>query len=178
MKTFFLGIIVPIILFLFFPQAIMVFAIWLVCGIIGMFYHFIDWYFDAWIVTTLAIIDIERNGLFDKQSKRVEYEMIDGIEYKITGVWATIFNFGDVSIDTMGTNMSLTLKDAASPRKLEKVVVEFQEKYVFDKSFSDYNSLKTMLSSMLAYHSKHGLIEKPVKGPKNEVKAKQKGMYI
>ena len=172
-KTFFLGLIVPILLFIFFPKLILFCGAWMVVGILGMFYNFVDWYFDAWIVTNLGIIDIERNGLFDKQSKRVEYEMIDGIEYKITGVWPTIFNFGDLAIDTMGTNMSLLLKDAANPKKMEKIIVGFQEKYVSDKSFSDYNSLKDMLASMLAYHSKHGMIEDP-RSKKGENKVKQK----
>jgi hypothetical protein len=158
-KSFFFGIVLPIALYLFFPQLVIVALIWLAMGIIVMFYHFIDWYFDAWIITNVAIIDIERNGLFDKKSKRIEYEMIDGIEYQITGFWQTILNFGDTSIDTMGTNLSLTLKDASNPKKLEKFITEYQEKYVNDKSFSDYNSLKTMLASMIAYHSKHGILD-------------------
>src|SRR3989338_3537458 len=92
-KTFFFGLVLPLILFVLFPKLILFCGAWIVVGVLGMLYHFVDWYFDAWIVTNLGIIDVERNGLFDKQSKRVEYEMIDGIEYKITGVWPTIFNF-------------------------------------------------------------------------------------
>jgi len=157
LKTFFFGIIIPAILFLLFPKILLLWAAWLFIGMLGMLYHFVDWYFDAWIITDIGIIDVERNGLFDKQSKRVEYEMIDGIEYKITGVWSTIFNFGNLSIDTMGTNMSLLLKDAANPKKLEKIIMGFQEKHISVKSFSDYNSLKSMLASMIAYHSKHAL---------------------
>lgn len=172
-KTFFFGIILPLAFFLLFAKFLLLFAAWLFIGILGMFYHFIDWYFDAWIVTNLGIIDIERNGMFDKQSKRVEYEMIDGIEYKITGVLPTIFNYGNLAIDTMGTNMSLLLKDAANPKKLEKIIVGFQEKYVSDKSFSDYNSLKSMLSSMIAFHSKKGFIE-DARSDRGETKAKQK----
>lgn len=166
-KTFFFGIFLPFGVFVLFPQLILAIGIWWFIGILGMIYHFIDWYFDAWIITNQGVIDIERNGLFDKESKRVEYEMIDGMEYKVGGFLPTVFNFGDIGIDTMGTTMSLLLKDAANPKKIEKIVIGFQEKHVKNKSFSDYNTLKEMLASMIAHHAKSG-------GFKNSLKDKEK----
>lgn len=153
-KTFFFGLALPLFFFFLFPKLILPLMAWGIIGVLGMLYHFVDWYFDTWIITNHGIIDIERNGLFDKESKRVEYEMIDGMEYKMTGFLATIFNFGDLSVDTMGTTMSLRLKDATNPKKLESIIVGFQEKYVTNKSFNNYNSLKDMLAEMIAHHVK------------------------
>jgi len=159
-KTFFFGIIIPVLGFLVFPQLLVVFALWGIIGFVGMIYHFFDWYFDVWIVTNLGVIDIEVNGMFDKNAKRVEYTAIDALGYKVKGVIATLLNFGDVTIDTMGTHMSLVLKEASHPKSIEKLIVQYQEKFVEDSSFHDHEALKDMLAGMIAYHAKNNKIEK------------------
>ena len=45
-KTAFFGIVLPVLFFLLFPKLLLVFLIWLFVGIFGLFYHFIDWYYD------------------------------------------------------------------------------------------------------------------------------------
>lgn len=162
-KTFNLGIILPIVLFIFFPQFLMIFIAWWVIGICGMIYHFIDWFFDAWLITTMGIIDVERNGLFDRSSTRIEYHMMEGLSYKINGFWPTMFNYGDITIDKVGAATSVVLKDAANPKKIERIVIECQDKYLSSKSYRDHNALKDMLSQMIAYHVRQGKIKEPPK---------------
>jgi len=159
-KTLFFGMILPVLGYLIFPSLIFVFFVWLVIGFFGMVYHFLDWYYDVWIITNFGVIDIEVNGIFDKNAKRVEYTAIDALGYKINGVVATLLNFGDVTIDTMGTHMSLVLKEAPNPKKIEKLVVKYQERFVEESSFQDHEALKDMLAGMIAYHMKNNKIEK------------------
>jgi len=159
-KVLFFGVLIPVAGYFVFPQLIFIFFVWAVIGLIGMMYHFLDWYFDVWIITDLGVIDIEVNGMFDKNAKRVEYTAIDALGYKINGIMATILNFGDVTIDTMGTHMSLILKEAPHPKSIEKLVVKYQEKSVEDSSFHDHEALKDMLAGMIAYHAKNNKIEK------------------
>ena len=75
-KTSFFGITIPIVLYLFFPQLILVWGIWLFIGLCGVFYNFFDWYFDAWILTDQGIIDIDQEGFFTVTTTRLEYLMI------------------------------------------------------------------------------------------------------
>jgi len=159
-KVFFFGIFLPICFFLLFPKMLLIWLIWVVIGCFGMLYHFVDWYFDAWLLTTTGVVDVEKNGLFSRNSTRVEYHMIEGVSYEIDGVLPTIFNYGDITIDKMGTSTSVILSDAANPKKIERKVMKYQEEFVSEKSVKDHNALKNMLADMIAYHVQNKKISK------------------
>ncbi|MBD3360306.1 hypothetical protein GF366_00725 [Candidatus Peregrinibacteria bacterium] len=158
-KTWFFGIILPVFGYFLFPQALIAFIIWGGVGVFGLIYHFIDWYYDAWILTNYGVIDIERNGFFDITTTRIEYHMIEGTSYTVKGFWQTLFNFGDIIIDKLGAQTHVVLKDAYRPKRLERLVMKCQEKYVYERSIRDHNALKDMLSDMIAYHVQNEKIE-------------------
>lgn len=147
----------PLVLFYFFPVLWPIFALWFLVGIGYYFLKFFEWYYDCLLITNVGIIDIERRGVFDNTSKRIEYHMIDGISYTITGFLPTMLNYGDIVIDKMGMGLQINLNDAANPRKVDRTIMKCQEKFIKDKSFTDHESLKGMLAEMIATHAKkHG----------------------
>ncbi|MFH1284368.1 MAG: hypothetical protein ABIH78_02145 [Candidatus Peregrinibacteria bacterium] len=158
-KTLFFGIILPIVGYFIFPEFLLAFVIWGAVGVFGLFYHFVDWYYDAWLLTNLGVVDIERNGFFDVTTTRIEYHMMEGSSYTVKGFLQTLFNYGDITIDKLGSQTKVILKDAASPKKLERLVMRCQEKYVYDRSIRDHNALKNMLSDMIAYHVQNKKVE-------------------
>lgn len=158
-KAGFFGVLIPSFLYWLFPGGVFFWAIWVLVGLAAIFYHFIDWYFDAWILTNTGIIDVEREGFFDFTSTRVDYHMIEGISYTVKGVVQTIFNYGDITVDKLGAKTSVVLREAANPKKLERKVMGYQEKFVSEKSVLDHQTLKNMLSDMIAYHVKNGKID-------------------
>ncbi len=160
-KSSFLGITLPIVLFFIFPKAILLFAVWVLVGLGVFFFHLFDWYFDAWLLTNAGVIDIQRNGFFDITTTRVDYHMIEGISYTIKGVIPTLFNYGKITIDKIGAKTSVVLENAASPKKVEQMVLKYQQRFVNDKSIRDHNALKTMLSEMIAYHVQSGKVKPP-----------------
>ncbi len=160
-KSIFFGILLPVFLYLLLPKLWLPFLIWSFGGFLAFLYHFIDWYFDAWILTNLGVIDIERNGIFNVTSTRIDYHMMEGISYTVNGVIRTIFNYGDITIDKLGAKTSVVLKNAANPRRLERYVMKYQEKFVADKSIVDHQALKGMLAEMIAYHAHNKKIKKP-----------------
>lgn len=162
-KTAFFGIVLPIIFYLFFPGAWIISVIWICIGIFGLFKHFIDWYFDCWILTNYGVVDLDREGLFDMTATRVEYHMIEGISYTIKGVWNTLMNVGDITIDKLGAKTSVILLDAAHPQELERKIMDFQERYVAERSVRDHQALKDMLADMIAYHVQNNKVDLPDK---------------
>jgi len=158
-KTAFFGIFLPGALALVFPQFLLAFAIWGGVGLFGLLYHFIDWYYDCWLLTNVGVIDIERNGLLDITSTRIEYHMMEGMSYTIKGFLPTIFNYGDIVLDKLGAKTSVLLKDATNPKKLERTIMKLQEKYIYDRSIRDHHALKDMLSDMIAYHIQNDKIK-------------------
>lgn len=151
-KAMFFGILLPVVLFLLFPGIALVWSIWIFVGLCSMFYNFMDWYYDAWLLTNFGVISLEGEGIFDITATRVEYHMIEGISYSIKGFWRNLINFGDITLDKLGTKTSMSLQDAASPQKLERRIMNYQQKYVTERSIRDHQALKDMLADMIAYH--------------------------
>ncbi|MBU1151191.1 hypothetical protein KJ632_00005, partial [Patescibacteria group bacterium] len=158
--TLFFGLFMPLFFLILFPNSFLIAGIWLTVGFAGMLYHFIDWYYDAWLLTNFGILDIEKNGLFDKTSTRIEYHMIEGISYTVKGFIPTILNYGDITIDKMGAQTSVILKEAAAPKQVERMIMKYQERFVTEKSYRDHSALKDMLSEMIAYHIQNKKIKK------------------
>lgn len=162
-KITFFGILVPIGLYLLFPLSIFIVFVWIAIALFGIFYHFIDWYFDCWLLTNYGVVDLDREGLFNMTSTRVEYHMIEGISYSIKGFLNTVLNVGDITIDKLGAKTSVVLLDATHPQALERKIMDFQERYVAERSLRDHQALKDMLADMIAYHVQNNKIEFPKK---------------
>lgn len=153
------GIIPPIVIFYFFPLFFIVCLVWLIAGVVHFVIKYMEWYYDCLLITNVGIIDIERRGIFDNTSKRIEYHMIDGISYTIQGFLPTVLNYGDIVIDKMGMGLQINLSDAANPRKVDRTIMKHQEEYIRGKSFTDHETLKGMLAEMIATHAKeNGII--------------------
>lgn len=153
-----------IILFIFFPYLWPILIVWFLCGVVWYFLKFMEWYYDCFILTNIGIIDVERHGVFHNTAKRIDYNTIDGVSYTVQGFLPTILNYGDITIDKMGSGVHISLEDAAKPQEIERKIVEYQEKYVKEKTFMDHEALKGMLADMIATHvKKYGI--KQVKKP-------------
>ena len=151
------GLIPPVILFFFFPAFWPLLFLWFLVGLAAYIMKFLEWYFDCLLVTNIGLIDIERRKIFYNTSKRIEYHMIDGISYTVQGFLPTLLNYGDIIVDKMGSGVQINLSDASNPRKVDRTIMKFQEKFIQDKSFTDHETLKGMLSEMIASHVKqHG----------------------
>jgi len=106
----------------------------------------------------MGVVSIEWTGFFDRSSARVEYPSIDGVSYTVKGVLQTFFNYGDVKLTTFGGPSDLLIKDASNPKRVEKNVLKYQEKFMTVRNFQDQEVLKQLLSDLVVQHvKKHGL---------------------
>lgn len=148
-KEFLVGIVLPVIFYFVYPPFILLWGAWLFVGFFRFLYALADWYYDAWLVTNMSIIDVEWNGFFNRQSGRIEYHTIDGLQYTIQGFWQTVLNYGDVQIQQIGGAVVVNMKDAANPRKVERGILQAQEKVINDKSRREHEALKDILAGLV-----------------------------
>jgi hypothetical protein len=64
---------------------------------------FHNYYLSVQIVTTERVIDIDQKGLFNREENTMALTNIEDISFKMAGFWGTIFNFGNVIIQTAGS---------------------------------------------------------------------------
>lgn len=161
-KVFFFGIFIPLVawwLFRDIKEVALFAAVWLGIGILRFIYEFFDWYYDVWLVTNASIVEIMWEGFFKKSSTRIEYHIIQGIGYEVTGFGRTIFNYGTIALDKFAGGQSV-FDGAVSPRKKADMLTKAQEDFVTNKSFRDHHALQGILTDMLQKHIvEHGVPE-------------------
>lgn len=112
-----LGPIVSLLLILY------VLAVWLFS-----FMEFTDYYLDTWIVTTQRIINIEQKGLFSRVASELPMDAVQDVTSNIQGIARTIFDYGDVIIQTAGELKHFHFKEIGNPEKVKEQIIHLVEK--------------------------------------------------
>lgn len=156
-----------------FPQLLGIYVIWGTIGFVRILLVIQDWFYDSWLITNMGVVGVEWTGYFERNSSRVEYQSIEGINCSIKGVLQTIFNYGDITLSKLGGPTTVTLKDACRPKRVERNLVAFQEKFMTTKNFTDQEVLKQLLSDLVVEHiKKHGLPDVQEKDEKAKIVSK------
>lgn len=147
-KILFFGIALPAIAYFLMPPFVWVWLAWVALGVLLFGYQMIQWYLDAWLITNFGVIDQDWNTLFDKQTTRIEFGNIEGITTEIKGFWGTILRYGSLKLEHM-SGTTIIIQNVASPKKVERYIVKYQQDFTQRQTFEDHGKLKELLTSML-----------------------------
>jgi hypothetical protein len=87
-----------------------------------IFISFITWYYNLNIVTEKRIIDIEFEGVVYKNVAATKLTLIQDVSYSQVGVVRTIFDYGDVLVQTAGTIDNFIFEAVPRPEDAVHVV--------------------------------------------------------
>jgi len=88
---------------------------------------FMQWYFNIFIVTNHRIIDIDFLYFLYKKFAEAKIEKIQDISFRTGGIMATIFNFGDVVIQTAGEMPNLLFEKIPKPSAVVHILSDLTE---------------------------------------------------
>jgi hypothetical protein len=153
LKSFFIYFLIPYIIYEiakgvnidYHKEYIYVFCFFIFFGILRIIKMIIIWYFDAWLITSLGIIDIEWKSLLNKSSTRIDYQTIEGVTYEINGLFPTILNYGDIYIDRVGNGTPVTLRNAKNPKSIELMILKCQYLFKTRRNFQESNTLNELM---------------------------------
>lgn len=77
--------------------------------------QFLYWYYNIYIVTNFHIIDIDFFSLLYRRVTESELTDIQSTSSKIAGIIASLFNFGDVVIETAAKDQGIEFSDVPQP---------------------------------------------------------------
>jgi len=89
--------------------------------------NFITWYFNVYIVTNERIIDVDFLNLLYKQLSSTRIARIQDVTYKLGGVIRSLFDFGDVFIQTAGTEPNFEFEAVPHPEAVVRKISELME---------------------------------------------------
>ncbi len=99
-----------------------------------------DWRNDTYILKLDRVIDSDRSpfGLMGTQQKTAGMGNIQNVAYTTRGVLDTVFNVGDVTIQTGGADGELVFERVWNPRRVQRDIVDRLE--VFQNTQREYQA--------------------------------------
>jgi hypothetical protein len=95
---------------------------------IFMFFVWIDYYFDVWIITDERIVNIEQKGLFSRAVSELEFSKIQDVSTDVKGVIPTVLNFGEVYVQTAGTAGKFVFHKIPDPYHIKAIIMNLQKR--------------------------------------------------
>lgn len=106
----------------FFAQNFFMLAIW-----IYGFMIWIDYYYDIWIITSERIINIEQKGMFTRKASELRFQKIQDVTTEVIGFLPTIFNYGDVKVQTAGEQNEFVFRTVSDPYEIKNIIMDMQK---------------------------------------------------
>ncbi len=92
-----------------------------------LFQLFLDYYLDSWIVTNRRILNIEQTGLFGRTVSELRLYRIQDVTATVNGFVKTLFNYGEVEIQTAGEHEHFMFEEIGKPNEVAKTILELSE---------------------------------------------------
>jgi CRP-like cAMP-binding protein/uncharacterized membrane protein YdbT with pleckstrin-like domain len=93
-------------------------------------WRFEDWRNDAFQVTGRYVIDIDRRPFgFGESRKQAELGNVQNVSAHRPGIFATIFNYGDVHIETAGATADIIFERVVNPNLVQSDIFQRREEF-------------------------------------------------
>jgi hypothetical protein len=89
---------------------------------------FLGWYFNVYFVTEKRVVDVDFYNLINKRVSDAEIGKIQDVSYATGGVVRTVFNYGDVFIQTASEKEEFEFGAVPSPEKVTKIINDLMGK--------------------------------------------------
>lgn len=96
--------------------------VWYLILLIFVFERFLSWFFNMTIITDERIIDIDFLNLTNKQVSDCDIDKIQDVTFTNAGVIGTIFNFGNVQVQTAAEVLEFVFENVPGPAKVADIL--------------------------------------------------------
>lgn len=86
------------------------------------FYNFLTWFFNVGIITNKRIVDIDFSDVVYKEVTEARLDKVEDITSKGGGFWETFFNYGDLFIQTAGTEKNIEFLNIPDPSDVVRII--------------------------------------------------------
>jgi len=82
------------------------------------------------ILTNKRLIQIETKGLFNYERNDLELFRIQDVSIEIRGILASFLNFGDILVQTAGTEVKFYFSSFPNPLKIKEDIFKIKNKFI------------------------------------------------
>lgn len=99
------------------------YCMWLLMLWVALFYSWTDYYLDIWIVTDQKLVDIDQSGFFRRKVSTLHLEKVQDATVSVKGLIPTWLDYGDVVVQSAGTEHEFIIKGVARPYDMKEAVM-------------------------------------------------------
>lgn len=104
------------------PFLLLLGSLYLIFVWIAFFHAWIDYYFDLWVITNRQIISVQQVGLFNRLIAKQPLTRIQDVTAECKGLFPTLFNYGDIWVQTAGTKERFVFQNISNPFEVAKKI--------------------------------------------------------
>jgi uncharacterized membrane protein YdbT with pleckstrin-like domain len=106
-------------LFLF----LFIYVVFLIFVWIFIFVSWLDYYLDVWVITNKRIIDIDQQGLFNREIASLRLDNVQDIKIEVFGIINTLLKIGNLHVQTASPNKEFILYQANRPEEVKRLIM-------------------------------------------------------
>lgn len=115
----------------FLPPAHLVLAliVWYLFVFGFILQRFIDWFFNVSLITSERLVDIDYLNLLFFKVSETDYPKVQDVTYDVSGFLATFANFGDLYVQTAGTQENFVMNKIPNPAGVHDLITDLMDKF-------------------------------------------------
>lgn len=92
-----------------------------------LFSAFIRWFYTVSVITTQRVVDMDFNNLIHHTFVEAQLEKIERVFHESTTLWSSVFDYGNVFVQTAGMSKPLSLMNITRPRDISDTIYDLLE---------------------------------------------------
>lgn len=86
--------------------------------------EFTIWYFNVGLITNVRVVDLDLHGILHKHVSETRLNLIEDVSYSRVGSVRSVFNYGDVFIQTAGNKANFEFMRSPQPAKIVRIIAD------------------------------------------------------
>ncbi|MBI4136446.1 PH domain-containing protein [Candidatus Roizmanbacteria bacterium] len=103
---------------------IIILGFWYTMTFAFIYVNFILWYYNVNLVTNERVVDIDFVYLLVQDVSATRIAQIEDVTYRRVGVLATLFDYGDVYVQTAGTEANIEFLSIPQPKRVAQILID------------------------------------------------------
>lgn len=97
-----------------------------------LFINFISWFYNIGLITTKRVVDVDFSDLVYHNVAATKLNLIQDVDYTQVGVLPSLFNYGDVFVQTAGDKPNFDFLAVPNPSKAAHIIEDLIGKKPFN----------------------------------------------
>lgn len=96
---------------------------------LGLFFGlrgFMKWRLSILAITEKRLVIVRQGGFFDRHVTEMPYGRIQEVAYRVKGLMATIFRYGDLLVESAGSDEPISMRRIPQPARVQDLITELQ----------------------------------------------------